>query len=650
MSAIDRLLEIQPRQDLDDFRGVLVLDQFAVRAESDGHGRVAQVAGDGGFDPGGDGSPARQRADGDRGDAERHILDFNISDDRGTGVGDQEQIGDRRAVGALHVFQAGEAGAAVVPQVDRLLEGDFGLRGTCDGLARVEDAPRMGLRGCPGESAIGGAGAMQLQGIAQRRGAGFLHADIACRQAGRRTVGGGQGAFITQELQDIRALDQGHGVIRAVLDPIGHIAEPGGPVAALLIVQRAGKDAGVVDLGIVAVVEHQRVVGEDRACRAGDLEAFLRIGPRVVVMQFVDPDLGVGVGIDHLDGNRVGFSAVVVGRDEGNRVGLAGLAGFRREGERADAAGGNQGGGRRVARDRQLDGVAVGGVVGPHGELQFQADEGGLVRQVHQHRRLVGQEGMSVDLSPGRGARGVGGGLVVVGEGPGAVRPARAGDGVVGRGQLVADLVDQGGLRGEQRQDLRLVVVEAQTAAGGDLRRRKGKIQHRTAAEDHDAAAGREEARAEHMAADVGVGVRQPQPGHVDGIGGGVHQFDEFVIEHVGGAVLVRVHVDAGGVPGIGEELVDDQPLVLRESPGPGQAGHDQENPAAKAVEAVAHSRNVRVAGKPVAPRTGTSITRQTYSLAGPEANLHAQENHGAGVCPGGNWYPGRGSNARPAV
>ena len=198
------------------------------------------------------------------------------------------------------------------------------------------------------------------------------------------------------------------------------------------------------------------------------------------------------------------------------------------------------------------------------------------------------------------------------------------------RGQLVADLVDQGGLRREQRQGFRVVVVEAQSAAGGDLRRGTGEVQHRAAAEDHEAAARREDARAENMAADVGVGVREPHSGHVDGIGGCIHQLDELVVEHVRGAVLVRIHVDPGGIPGIGEELVDDHPFVLRKNPGPGQAGHDQENPAAKAVEAVAHCRNVRAAGKPVAPGTGTSITHQTYSLEGPEANLHVQENHGA--------------------
>ena len=221
-----------------------------------------------------------------------------------------------------------------------------------------------------------------MQGISNRGACiRLFHADVHGCHAGGRAVGSRQRAIIAQELDDGGALDQGDS-FGVVLDPVDRVGEPRGAESALLVVQGPGQRVGVVCSAIQAVVEDQRVVGEDRTGRSRDFHALVGIGADVVVVDFVDPNVFGRVGIDDLDRNLVGFRPVAVAGDKCDGIGLARLIWRGSEIEGPDAAGRGEGRVGRIGEQRQRDRVAVRRVERAHGELELQPDEGGLVGHV----------------------------------------------------------------------------------------------------------------------------------------------------------------------------------------------------------------------------------------------------------------------------
>ena len=129
----------------------------------------------------------------------------------------------------------------------------------------------------------------------------FLHADVHRGHAGGRAIGGGHHAIVTQELNDLRAFNEGDAVVGAVLNSVGGISEPGGSESALLMVESACQGVAGIKMAARTVVENQGVVGEDGTGFSGDFNAFVRVVAGIVVMNFIDPKVFGAVGVDDPD-------------------------------------------------------------------------------------------------------------------------------------------------------------------------------------------------------------------------------------------------------------------------------------------------------------------------------------------------------------
>ena len=151
LAAIDCQLDVDARNDLDHFSRVFVRNGGSVGVGSRHRGRVAQIAADHRLDIGGADRSRRQRAERDRRDSKRNVLNLRVRDRAAPRVHNHESIGDRRAIGALDVFNAGGRGAAIVSEIDRLVDFDGGRREAFDRLSGVQGCARMGPGVGPGE-------------------------------------------------------------------------------------------------------------------------------------------------------------------------------------------------------------------------------------------------------------------------------------------------------------------------------------------------------------------------------------------------------------------------------------------------------------------------------------------------------------------
>ena len=151
LTAIDRQLDVDARNNFDHFGCVVVRDGGSVGVGSRHRGRVAQIAADHRLDIGGADGSRRERSERDRRDSEGDVLNLRIRDRAAPRVLDDENIGDRRAIGALDAFNARGRGAAIVSEIDRLVDFDGGGRVAFDGLSGVQRSARMGRRRRPRE-------------------------------------------------------------------------------------------------------------------------------------------------------------------------------------------------------------------------------------------------------------------------------------------------------------------------------------------------------------------------------------------------------------------------------------------------------------------------------------------------------------------
>ena len=124
-------------------------------------------------------------------------------------------------------------------------------------LAGIDRAEAVVGGALPGEILVDGAGAGQLEREAERSAAALRNADILAGQAGGRAVGGGDHAFIGEELDDVAVgVDQGDAVEQAVLDAVGGVGESERAVAVVLVRDDAAQAANIV-----------RWPRRDRCCR-----------------------------------------------------------------------------------------------------------------------------------------------------------------------------------------------------------------------------------------------------------------------------------------------------------------------------------------------------------------------------------------------
>ena len=131
-----------------------------------------------------------------------------------------------------------------------------------------------------------------MQGLADRGGTGLRHTDVGAHKVVRRATNSDKRALVTQELHDVAAVDERNTVRRAILNAVRGKGHDGRSEAALLVRDHARQGRRVVEPAGAAVIEHQRPAGEVRARRACDLDRFADIGAAVVVMDFVDENLG----------------------------------------------------------------------------------------------------------------------------------------------------------------------------------------------------------------------------------------------------------------------------------------------------------------------------------------------------------------------
>ena len=213
------------------------------------------------------------------------VDDKAVERDRVVGRGIRAVIKHQRiarqveACGTGHFDEFADIGAGVI--VMKLVDEDDRF-GADDGLAGIRRARSAGRRGGPDEVAIGSAFAGQLERIADRRAAGFCHADVGAGE----TVGGSahccHRAFIGQEHDDIAAcIDQRDPVGGAVLDAVARKVDGQKLVAA----RQCDR---VVRRAVRAVIEHQRPAGQVDLVEIGDLDEFARVGVGVIVVEFVD--------------------------------------------------------------------------------------------------------------------------------------------------------------------------------------------------------------------------------------------------------------------------------------------------------------------------------------------------------------------------
>ena len=160
-------------------------------------------------------------------------------------------------------------------------------------LTVVADAARMCSGRLPCEICIAGTTAAQLQRGIRRGRVGLGHHDVRTQNARRRAIGRGEGAFVTEELDDRRALHQGDAIGRTVLNAIDRVDDVGElrrTAATAALYGSRGQHIGVVRTAAAAVVQHQRIGGQVFTGRRHHFNRLIEIagGGRVVVMDFID--------------------------------------------------------------------------------------------------------------------------------------------------------------------------------------------------------------------------------------------------------------------------------------------------------------------------------------------------------------------------
>ena len=180
-------------------------------------------------------------------------------------------------------------------------DGDRSARG-CDRDAR-DHGGRRRLRVARAKARCRGhpdAGGIPLQRSTNRCAAALLREDVGGNLADRRTCGWGYDALIGDEVQHrTEHVHQRDGVRRAVLNAVRGVVHDEHAARTAARGQRADQDLFVVYGAIAAVVEHQRVRGDVRSGGPFDLDGLARIHADVVVVDFVDAQLGGSTGGEH---------------------------------------------------------------------------------------------------------------------------------------------------------------------------------------------------------------------------------------------------------------------------------------------------------------------------------------------------------------
>ena len=171
--------------------------------------------------------------------------------------------------------------------------GDDRTRQGIERLAAVECTGRSRYRSDPGKIAVLLARAGQLNGSADRISAVFQHPDILGNQTSGRAVRRGKHAFIRQKLHHgVGQFDQRNAVGRAVLDTIHRIGKGHRAEAVSFVVNRAGQVGRAVLYPAIAVIQHQRVLGEVYPGGAGDFDELVDVGTHIIVVDFIDKNHG----------------------------------------------------------------------------------------------------------------------------------------------------------------------------------------------------------------------------------------------------------------------------------------------------------------------------------------------------------------------
>ena len=377
------------------------------------------------------------------------------------GAGQFDGIVDRRFIGLAAGAAHGEdhvAGAGVAFHQAGVLDAQIaGAVGGQDALAGVERAEAFRPVRHPAEvrRARSRAGQLQRQARCGRRV--LRHADVGAGHAGCRGAGGGgEAALIGKELKHgAVGRHQGEAVAGAILDARAREGQRAKAIA--FVVDHARQGQRVIDHrrvgGVGAIVEDDPVAGQVGARRARNLDRLARVGADIVIVDFVDKDIGRRRrrrGVVILD--RAGRAGVRDGR----------AAGRVRKGQGESVVAFEIG----VALNRQAN-FRAGGAIG-------EADRaaGRLAR------REVGGVGRSVERQrPGRrnGAR--------------AAAAAADGEDDLLRAAIA---FDDAGVRDRQRARLRFGIAAAEALAGIGVA--GGRIGDQRPAEIVDAVAGADEA------------------------------------------------------------------------------------------------------------------------------------------------------------
>src|SRR5690606_14239018 len=193
----------------------------------------------------------------------------------------------------LQVARGREAGGAVG---GRGRHQDRRRVAAAENLAVVAVAEALRRRARPAEVVVAAARAAQLQRRPGGRAAVFRHRQAVAGQARGRAVGGGDAAFVAEELHHLAVrIDQGDGVVGTVLQAAAH--DGGDAHAAAAAGDAAGGDRrAAVHSGAAgrtaAAVQVDLVAGQALAVGGDDLDPLAAVAAGVVVVQLVDEDRG----------------------------------------------------------------------------------------------------------------------------------------------------------------------------------------------------------------------------------------------------------------------------------------------------------------------------------------------------------------------
>ena len=220
-------------------------------------------------------------------------------------------VGDVAVAVVQDEYQAVEGGVAVaaVVQLDELehvgagcvgvqfVDDYVGNRSAAERLPDVGSAKGVGDRAGPRKVLVDASLTRQLQGLADE-GAGTLgDSDVGAGHTVGDAVGGGEGAFVAEELHhDAAVVDQGDAVGRTVLDAVDGVRDVDDTKAVLLVGDDAAQGGGVVGSAAIAVVQDDAPTGQVCSCRACDLYRLSRVGVGVVVVDLVDENAAAGLG------------------------------------------------------------------------------------------------------------------------------------------------------------------------------------------------------------------------------------------------------------------------------------------------------------------------------------------------------------------